>query len=123
MDKYLLFEAFERGDYIPQEFIKKVTNYICGQLISWPPNRANYEAQYNYATKLQVVYRWKQKLGLPALARKREAICDDQLVSFFKDKEHKKLKLFNSLNILNILFYKSYKGNDIRHIFILNYIL
>ena len=89
MDEYLLFEAFERGDYILQEFIKKVTNYICCQLISWPPNRAYYEAQYNYATKLQVVCRWKPKHGLPALAKKREAIYVDQLVNVFKDKEHK----------------------------------
>ena len=51
MDEYLLFEAFERGDYIPREQIKKVTNYISGQLISWFPNRSYYEAQHNYATK------------------------------------------------------------------------
>ena len=44
MDEYELFEAFGRGDYIPQEFIKKITNYIFGQLISWSPNRAYYEA-------------------------------------------------------------------------------
>ena len=44
MDEYLLFEAFERGDYIQREQIKKVTNYICGQLISWSPNRSYYEA-------------------------------------------------------------------------------
>ena len=31
MDEYLLFEAFERGDYIPEEQIKKGINYICGQ--------------------------------------------------------------------------------------------
>ena len=47
MDEYLLFKAFERGDYIPEEHIKKVTNYICGQLISWSPNRYYYEWQYN----------------------------------------------------------------------------
>ena len=47
MDEYLLFEAFERGDYIPREQIKKITNYISGQLISWSPNRLYYEVQYN----------------------------------------------------------------------------
>ena len=26
MDEYFLFEAFERGDYIPEEQIKKVMN-------------------------------------------------------------------------------------------------
>ena len=85
----MLFEAFERGDYIPQESIKKITNYTCGQLISWSPNRSYYETQYNYATKLQIVCRWKEQQGLPALAKKGEAICNDQLANFFEDKEHK----------------------------------
>ena len=52
MDEYLLFEAFERGDYIPQESIKKITNYICGQLICWSPNpvtmRGNIIMRLNY---------------------------------------------------------------------------
>ena len=30
MDESLMFEVFERGEYIPGEHIKKVTNYICG---------------------------------------------------------------------------------------------
>ena len=83
MDEYLLFKAFERGGYIPQEFIKKNTNYVCGQIISWSPNGAYYKVQYNYATKLQIPCRLKQKHSLPALAKKGEAICDDQLVNFF----------------------------------------
>ena len=33
MDEYLIWVAFDRGNYIPQEHIKKVTYYICGQLI------------------------------------------------------------------------------------------
>ena len=45
MDEFLLFEAFERGDYIPQQHIKKVISYICGQLISWSPNRSYYFRQ------------------------------------------------------------------------------
>ena len=89
MDEYLLFEALEREDYIHQEFIKKITNYICGQLISWSPNRSHYERQYKFATKLQIVCRWKQPRGLPALAKKGKAICNDQLVNFFDDREHK----------------------------------
>ena len=89
MDEYLLLETFERRDYIPQESIKEITKYICGQLISWSPNRSYYETQYNYATKFQIVCRWKQQHGLPALAKEIKIICNDQLVNFFKDKEHK----------------------------------
>ena len=89
MDEYLLFEAFERGDYIPEEQIKKGINYICGQWISWSPNRSYYEEQYNFATKLHIVCSWKRKNGFPALAKKGEAICNDKLVNFFEEKEHK----------------------------------
>ena len=52
MDQYLIWVAFDRGDYIPQEHIKKVTKYICSQLISWSPNRFYFEPEYNCATKL-----------------------------------------------------------------------
>ena len=55
MDEYLIWVAFDRRDYIPQEHIKKVTNYICHQLISWSPNRSYFHAEYNYATKLMHV--------------------------------------------------------------------
>ena len=89
MDEYLLFEALERGDYIPREQIKKIRNYISGQLISCFPSRSYCEAQYNYATKIYIVYDWKKTKGLPALAKKEEAICKYQLVNFFKDGKHK----------------------------------
>ena len=79
-----------RGEIIfRQSKLKKNRNYISGQLISWAPNRSYYEAQYNYATKLYVVCDWKKTKGLPALANKEEAICNDQLVNFFKDAKHK----------------------------------
>ena len=97
MDEYFLFEAFEMGDYIPEEQIKKVINYICGQLISWSPNRSYYEEQYNFATKLHIVCRWKRKNGFPALAKKGEMICNDKLVNFFEEKTQK-LYLFKCLN-------------------------
>ena len=73
MDECLIFEAFEGGDYIPEGHIKKVMNYICGQLIFWSPNRSCYEEQYNIATKLHIVCRWKRKNGFPALATKRRS--------------------------------------------------
>ena len=73
MDEYLLFEAFERGDYIPRKQIKKIRNYISGQLLSWSPNRSYYEAQYNYATKLYIVCDWKKTKSLLALAKKRRS--------------------------------------------------
>ena len=64
MDECLMLEAFDRGDYIPEEHIKKVTNYICGQLISWSPNRSYYECQYNYAIKVRLFVDGREQMGL-----------------------------------------------------------
>ena len=89
MDEYLLFEAFERGEDIQEQDIKKVTNYIRSHLISWSPNCSYFECQYNYTTKLQIVCKWKRKDEFATCAKKGEAICDDKLVNFFKEKEHK----------------------------------
>ena len=90
MDEFLLFEAFERGDYIPQQHIKKVISYICGQLISWLPNRSYYLRQYNLATKLMLVCDWKKERSLPTLAKRGETICDGELVNFDEEEKHKK---------------------------------
>ena len=89
MDEYLLFEAFERGEYINEKDLSKVTNYICGHLISWSPNRSYFECQYNYVTKLMIVCKWRRKRGLSPCAKKGEVMCEEKLVHFFKEKEHK----------------------------------
>ena len=87
---YELFQAFEKEEYIHMECLPLLTNYICGNLNShYLPNRSYYHQQYNYVTKLKIVCMWKQKHGLPTVSCKGEAICNDQHVNFFKDKEHK----------------------------------
>ena len=52
-----MYESFENGDYILEENIKLVTDFICRNLNNWSPNRSYYQAQYNYATKLYHVCR------------------------------------------------------------------
>ena len=52
MNECTLYEAFDKGHYIHQDSPAKVTNYICGNLISWSPNHSFWEAEYNYVTKL-----------------------------------------------------------------------
>ena len=54
---WAIYESFEDGDYILEENIKLVTDFICGNLNNWSPNRSYYQAQYNYATKLYHVCR------------------------------------------------------------------
>ena len=76
--------------YIYIDDLLFLTDYIWGNLNSdYSPNRGYYYEQYNYVNKLQIVSIWKQRQGLPAVACKGEAICNDQLVNFFKDQEHK----------------------------------
>ena len=109
MDEYLMYEAFSRGDYIPQEQIKKVTNFICGQLISWSPNRTFYQGEHNLATKLIIVCLWKKKKGLLAIAKRGQTICNNELVNFFEDEKTQKLFLFNTLKFIIEQFFM---GND-----------
>ena len=89
MDEYLLFETFKRGEYIKEKDLSKITNYICGHLISCSPNRSYFERQYNYVNKLKIVCKWKRKRVLPACSKKGEAICEEKLVNYFEEKEHK----------------------------------
>ena len=90
MSEYQFILAFERGDYINEFDLPKKSNYICGDLISWSPNRSYFECQYNYIAKLKIVCRWKKKRGLPRCSKKGEAICHGKLVNFFEDEEHKR---------------------------------
>ena len=89
MSEYQLFLAFERGDYINLKDLPSVTNYICGHLNSWSPNRSYFEIQYNYISKLTVACNWKKKRGLPICSKKGEAICDAKLANFFEEEQHK----------------------------------
>ena len=88
MSEYQLFLDFERGEYINEENITKITNYVSGHSISWSPNRSYFECQYNYIAKLKIVCRWKRKRGFPRCSKKGEAICDKRLVNFFEEKQH-----------------------------------
>ena len=89
MAEYLIFEDFEDGKYINEEDQPKIINYICGHFISWSPNRSYLECQYNYVTKAKIVCRWRRKRGLAACAKEGEAICEEKLVNFFKENDHK----------------------------------
>ena len=82
---WAMYESSENGDYILEENIELVTNFICANLNNWSPNRSYYQAQYNYATKLYYVCKWRRKRGFRPFARKQEAICNDELVNCFTD--------------------------------------
>ena len=88
--EYELFQTFEKEEYIHMKYLPLLTNYTCENLKShYSPNRSyKYYQQYNYVTNLKIFCMWKQKHSLPTVSCKGETICNDQLVNFFKDKEH-----------------------------------
>ena len=89
MNEYSLYQPFDSGHYIHDEYLLAVINYICGNLISRSPNRSFWEAKCNYATKLQIACNWKKECRLPAMVKKGQVICNDGLVNFFADEKHK----------------------------------
>ena len=85
-----LFEAFERREDIHMDDLPILTNYICGNINSDnSPNRGYYYEQYNYVSKLNIFFMWKQRHVLPTVSCKGQAICKDKLINFSKDKAHK----------------------------------
>lgn len=86
---WTMYESFENGDYIHEENIKLVTDFICANLNNWSPNRSYYQAQHNYATKLYHVCKWRKQRGFRPIENKGEAICNNELVNFFADEKHK----------------------------------
>ena len=89
MDEYTLHEAYENGNYIHETSLCKFLNYICRNLVSWSPNRSFWQDEYNAVSHLYIVCKWKRENGLPLLAKKGGAICNDQLVNFLKDEKRK----------------------------------
>ena len=45
--------------------------------------------QYHYYLKALTVCKWKKNKGYEPLAKWGEAICQDELVNFFENEEHK----------------------------------
>ena len=89
MNEHTLYKGFDKGHFIHLGYILKVHNYIAGNLISWSPNHSFWQAEYNYATKLYHVCNWKNERGMPPMAKKGEAICNNELVNFFENEKQK----------------------------------
>ena len=92
-----MYELFENANYISEENVKLLTDFISSNLNNWSPNRSYYQCQYNYRTKLYHVCKWRKKRGLRAIAKKREAICWGQISKFFRRQSTQKLHLLDSL--------------------------
>ena len=84
-----MFESFENENYIHNNDLPLLRNYIYMNLNSWNPNRPYWERQLNIMTKIIFVCRWRKENGLRPVAKKGETICNNELVNFFADEKHK----------------------------------
>ena len=85
---YRLNINFDEGKFIHEREVDILNKYICANLVGLNSNRY-WNEQNNYLNKLYIVIKWrKEKLLLPA-ARKGEMICNNELINFLEDKNHK----------------------------------
>ena len=96
---FKLNNGFDQCQYIHERDVEKLANYICSNLVGINSSRY-WNEQYNYLNKLYHVIRWRKKKHLIPAAKKGEAICNDQLINFFEDRNHKNtiVCLKNSVN-------------------------
>ena len=57
---------------------------------------------YSYSSKAYIVCRWRQSKGLQPVAKWGQAICDNELVNYFK--EHKDCRKGCSMFIISRFF-------------------
>ena len=87
---YQIFEKFEKEEFVFVEDLPHMVDYICHHLNSdYSPNYKYWYNQYLYSLKACILCRWRKSKGLEPVAKCGEAICEDELVSFFKDEKHK----------------------------------
>ena len=86
---YQVFNNFEARKYVHEEDLKHMTNHICGNLNNWTPNYKFWYNVYSYSSKAYIVCRWRQSKDLQPIGKWGKAICNDELVNFFKDLKHK----------------------------------
>ena len=67
---YALFEKFENGNYVSQENLELIENFICGNLNGWFPNKSYNYTQWNYLTKIYDVCLWRKKNDFRPIAKK-----------------------------------------------------
>ena len=86
--RYQIFEKLEKEKYVSYEELKHMVNYICANLNSdYSSNYKYWYNQYSYSSKAYIVCKWRRQRGLKPVTKWGEAICDGELVNFFK--EHK----------------------------------
>ena len=83
MAGYEEFQRFKKFEILNEEALDRATNYVCLQLNNPSFGYKYYYDMYSYIKKYKIVLQkyTKTKLG--------QAICNEKLVNFLKDPEHK----------------------------------
>ena len=70
---YRLFEQFENGNYVSQENLKLIENFICRNLNGWSANKSYYYTQWNYFIK-RFVYGERKTVFLLLLKKEKQFV-------------------------------------------------
>ena len=83
------FESYKKFEYLTFEQLKLAVNFICGNLNSIGCYYPYWYDMYSYTSKSFLVMRWRKERGLTEVAKLGEAICENKIINFLNDKEHK----------------------------------
>ena len=84
-----MFEFFEKGNYIQENDVQLVRDYIASNLTSWSPNRGYWLRQYHIVSKLNIVCNSRKENSFCPLPKKGETICNNELINYFADEKRK----------------------------------
>ena len=90
MAEYVQFIRFKDFYGVTKSELLLANNYICRQLNTGGLKYPYYYDMYCFAKKCFIVLEWAEKNNLIRVTNLGEAICNDEIVNFLKDDEHKK---------------------------------
>ena len=90
MADYVQFIHFKNFYGLNKSELALANNYICRQLNTGGLKYPYYYGMYCFAKKCFIVLEWAEKNNLIPVTKLGEAICNNEIVNFLKDEEHKK---------------------------------
>ena len=85
---YQMFKKYVNYQYLDFDELINCVNYICGCLNSQGVNYPFFYDLYCCTSKTFIMMRWRKERGFKERGKLGEAICNDVLVDFSKEKEH-----------------------------------
>ena len=88
---YNCFKKYERKEFLTKFELDYAVDHICLNLNNPSFSYKYFYNMYSYTAKSYIVLRWKKKRNPDQVvsAKFGKAICNDQLVNFFENEEHK----------------------------------